>query len=124
MKMILIISSVVTFLFGCNSFTDKVKPFVPGTYIATWKTAFSVAVDTMNISAPSGGSETFSIVRRTHLQFTNAAKKREPEYSISKWQGTYNTNDKTLVVQSNGRIISFDPDNKVLRMGAIVYRKL
>ncbi len=124
--MTLLIAAALLFLIGCNGLTsDKVKPFIAGTYISSWKTAFSIAVDTMNISAISaGGSEGYIIVRRTHLQFINAVKKREPEYSISKWQGSYNPGDKTIVVQNNGRVISFDPDNKVLRMGNIVYRKL
>ena len=127
MKMIMI--SVLTglmFLLGCNGFnSDKVKPSIPGTYYASWKTSFSVAVDTMQIAVVSeNGSEGYLIVRRTHLQFINDAKKRAPEYSITKWAGAYNATDKTLVVQSNGRIIRFDPENKCLRMGSIVYRKL
>jgi len=125
MKMIMILTAMIFFI-GCGTFnSDKVKPFIPGTYLASWKTSFGVAVDTMQITAVSeNGSEGYLIVRRTHLQFINAAKKRAPEYSITKWVGSYNTADKNILIQSNGRVLNFDPDNKIVRMGAIVYRKL
>jgi hypothetical protein len=125
MKMILILTAIV-FLFGCKAFnSDNVKPFIPGTYLSSWKTSFSHAVDTMSIALSiENGSEVYSITRRTHLDFIGLAKKRTPEYSITKWTGSYNASAKTLIVNSNGRVISFDPDNKTLRMGNIIYRKL
>jgi hypothetical protein len=126
MKMIAVLTLVI-FLMGCNGIlnSDKVKPFIPGTYLATWKTSLSNAVDTMTIAAVAeNGSEGYLITRRTHLQFINAAKKRAPEYSITKWVGSYNATDKNIVVNMNGRVLSFDPDNKLLRMGSIVYKKL
>jgi hypothetical protein len=126
MKMIIVLVVVVV-LMGCNGLMnpDKVKPFIPGTYYASWKTSFSNAVDTITITPVSEkGSEGFLIVRRTHLQFINAPKKREPEYSITKWQGTYDASNKNVVVLANGRVLNFDPDNKLLRMGSIVYKKL
>ena len=118
---LLIVVTVAIFLLGCNGFSDKVNLFIPGTYLASWKTAFSIAIDTMTIA---GDGEGFLITRRTHLQFINAAKQRAPEYSITKWQGNYSASDKTLIVRTNGRVMNFDPNNKILRMGAIVYRKL
>jgi hypothetical protein len=126
MKMISLITLVV-FLLGCGGLanSDKVKPFIPGTYLASWKTSFSNAVDTMTIAAVAeNGSEGYLITRRTHLQFINAAKKRAPEYSITKWIGSYNAADKNIVVNTNGRVLSFDPDNKLLWMGSIIYKKL
>jgi hypothetical protein len=126
MKMITLLTLVV-FTLGCNGLlhSDIVKPFIPGTYHASWKTAFSNAVDTMQISSASeGGSEGYLIIRRTHLEFTNAAKKRGPEYSITNWMGRYNETDKTIVVNANGRVLSFDPANKTLKMGVIIYTKL
>jgi len=62
--------TVIVFLFGCNGLlhSDSVKPFIPGTYLASWKTSFSNAVDTMTITAVSeNGSQGFLITRRTHL---------------------------------------------------------
>lgn len=126
MKMITFFTLVILFV-GCDGLlhSDNVKPFIPGIYLASWKTTFSVAVDTMQIAAvSSNGSEGYLITRRTHLQFINASKKREPEYSITKWIGSYNATDKTILVPVNGRVLSFDPDNKLLCMGSIVYRKL
>ena len=126
MKMITFLTLVILFI-GCDGLihTDNVKPFIPGIYLTSWKTSFSTAIDTMLIASVSEkGSELYSITRRTHLEFINAAKKREPEYSITKWTGSYNAADKTIVIQSNGRILSFGPSANVMRMGAVTYKKL
>ena len=126
MKMITFLTLAILFI-GCDGLlhSDNVKPFIPGIYLASWKTSFSTAVDTMHIASVSEkGSEGYLITRRTHLQFINAAKKRAPEYSITKWVGNYNSSDKTIVVPVNGRVLSFDPENKILKMGAIIYKKL
>lgn len=126
MKMITLLTLVILMM-GCNGLLhpDTVKPFIPGTYSAAWKTPFSESRDTLLIAAGSeNGSEGFLITRRTQLTFTNAAKKRAPEYSIAKWTGTYNTTDKTLLINGNGRVLSFDPTGKTMRMGVIIYKKL
>ncbi len=126
MKMITLLTLVV-FALGCNWLlhSDTVKPFIPGTYSAAWKTPFSESRDTLLIDpVTENGSEGFLITRRTQLLFTNAAKKRAPEYSITKWTGSYNATDKTLLINGNGRILSFDPAGKTMRMGVIIYKKL
>lgn len=124
MKMMLLVTITTLLLLSCREFSDRVKTSIPGTYMASWKTTFSVAVDTLTITVSSTGGDAYFIVRRTHLQFINAAKNREPEYAISKWQGYYRPTDKTIIVQVNGRILSFNPESKSLRMGNLVYRKL
>lgn len=127
MKMMLLMLGVLLLLLGCNGLlpSDKVKPFIPGVYYASWKTAFVMAVDTMTIApVTENGSEGFLITRRTQLQFIHKGMKRAPEYSIAKWTGTYNANGKTLVLQPNGRVLYFDPEKKLMQMGTVVYRKL
>ncbi len=127
MKMMLLLLSMVILLLGCDGLLhrDLVKPFMPGVYYASWKTNFSVATDTLQIvPVNENGSGGYLIIRRMHAQFMNAAHQRTPEYAFVKWQGIYDARSKTLVVQPNGRVLRFDPVNKTLQMGVIVYKKL
>ena len=100
----------ILILAGCNGLmnADKVKAFIPGTYYASWKTSFSIAVDTMLITPLSdNGSEGYLITKRTHYQFLHGVPKRAPEYRITKWVGEFNAAQKTIVVPVNGRILTF-----------------
>lgn len=127
MKILMLLFSLTLLLQSCNSIfnPDNVKSFIPGVYCTAWKTAFSEARDTLNIETITlQGSEGFIITRRTHVDFMNAAKKREPEYTIIKWTGTYDASNKTLLINNNGRVLSFDTNKKEMKMGVVTYKKL
>ena len=125
--LLLIIAVMVLLLYGCNDLfhQDNVKKFIPGTYIAAWKSPFSEARDTMQITpVVQQGSEGFLITRRTYTSFINAARKRDPEYTIVHWSANYDTGNKTLFINNNGKALFFDPGKKEMKMGVVTYKKL
>ncbi len=127
MKILILFFSFILLLQSCNSLfnPDNVKGFIPGVYCTTWTTAFSEARDTLLIETITRqGSEGYIITRRTHVDFMNAAKKREPEYSIVKWTGTYDAINKIIQINNNGRVLSFDINKKEMKMGVVTYKKL
>lgn len=127
MKILILLFSFILLLQSCNSIfnPDNVKDFIPGVYCTAWTTAFSQSRDTLLIETiTQQGSEGYIITRRTHVDFINAAKKREPEYSIVKWRGTYDASNKTVLINNNGRVLSFDTNKKEMKMGVVVYKKL
>ncbi|MGC4102313.1 hypothetical protein [Ferruginibacter sp.] len=127
MKIILIIIALSLLLAGCNGImkNDSVKSFIPGIYYSSWKTAFSESNDTLRIETMAeNGSEGYRITRRMHVDFINAAKNRPPEYKIENWLGIYNSANKTVTINSNGRVLLFDMNKKQLIMGVITYKKL
>ena len=122
MKMISIVISCLL-LTGCN-IDDNVKSFIPGIYVAEWKTEFNESRDTMLIHPlTQGGSETYRITRRTWFRYRNE-KRRGPEYKLLQWTGSYDEKQKTIMVHNTGRVLSFDPANAEMKMGTITYKKL
>lgn len=104
---------------------DAVQPFVPGTYCSEWSSEFSATRDTLLIR-PAGATDPllYQVTRRTFHQYEAAMKKRPPEYKVEHWLATYAQREKVLLVHKNGRVLSFDPDRKEMRMGVTVYKKL
>ena len=127
MKTICLVKVMIClFLVGCNGLfkSDDVKNFIPGTYSAAWSTEFSESRDTLLIAPMmKQGSETYTITRRTHVTYT-PARKRDPEYKIARWTGSYDEGAKIVVVMNNGRVLSFDPVAGEMKMGITTYKKL
>jgi len=121
--MLLLLMAICSLLlFGCNLFSSKVpvRDFIPGTYTTTWTTAFTQARDTMVIEpAATNGSGTFQITRRTYMLY-----QEKPQYKLVHWTGLYDSDNKTIIIHNNGRILSFDPVKKVMKMGSTTYTKL
>ncbi len=127
MKMNCLFTITILLILSCAGIlkTDSIKDFIPGTYISSWKTEFNESIDTLLIELlVEHGSETYSITRRTHVTYFNDDLKREPAYKIIHWTGNYDPGPKTIFINNNGRMLSFDPVNKLLKMGTTTYRKL
>ncbi len=122
-----LLAGLVVVILSCNNLiqADTVKVFIPGTYSADWSTEFNQTKDTLLLEPlTENGSETFRITRRSHIEFINAAKDKAPEYKIAKWTGTYDVKTKTIFINNNGRVLSFDPKKEIMWMGTTMYKKL
>lgn len=123
MKLILLLLVVCSLLgFGCGlmSAEKQVEDFIPGKYVTEWTTDFTEGRDTMLIEpAVEGGSQTYQVTRRTYMLYRD-----KPQYKLVHWVGVFNGNDKTIAINNNGRILSFDVKAKEMKMGTTVYKKL
>jgi hypothetical protein len=110
---------IPVFLFF-NRCTTLVKDYIPGTYVTEWTTEFTEARDTMLIEpSVKDGSGTYQITRRIYMLY-----QKRPQYKLVHWTGTFNSGNKTIIINNNGRILSFDPANKEMKMGSTIYKKL
>lgn len=100
--------------------TQPVKDYIPGVYTAEWTTEFTEARDTFAIeNSVRQGSGIYQITRRIYMLY-----QKKPQYKLVHWTGTYNNTNKTIIVNKNGRILSFDPANNEMKMGSTTYKKL
>ena len=123
----LLLLMLLTILSGCNMLNSKgkVRDFIPGTYVSAWSSSYSQTRDTLLIEPiTEDGSVTYTITRRTYIEYNASFKKREPEYKIERWMGSYDPGAKTVVIENSGRILSFDPDKQEMKMGIVAYKQL
>jgi hypothetical protein len=123
MKIILsLVTACYLLLLGCSLFSSKepIRDFIPGTYCSEWTTEFTEARDTMLIEPlTKEGSSIYQIIRRTYMLY-----QKKPQYKLVHWTGTFNSGNETIIINNNGRILSFDPANKEMKMGSTTYKKL
>lgn len=109
----------------CNSCSEDVKIFIPGTYVAEWRNEFAESKDTLYISLLSSDDRAlYSITRRSRFNYVNKTKTHKPEYKMVHWTGIYDEKQRTISVQNTGRKLSFDPAKVEMKMGTITYKKL
>ncbi len=105
---------------SCN--TDTTRKFIPGTYVNSDGSEYSVAWDTLAIE-PSE-SNNFLIHRKTGFNMIHNGKLGKHEYETEEWLGIYDKNTKTITESAKGKLITFYPKGNKLLVGRREYRKL
>lgn len=107
-------------LAGCTG--DKVRDFMPGTYVNSAGGEFSIASDTLKIALVEGNN--YVIHRSTGYNLITDGKVGPREREAEVWTCAYSTATKTLTELKKGKIISFFPEKEALSVGRRVYKKI
>lgn len=117
---IILTALVATILAACN--TDKVRPFIPGTYVNSAKSEFSQASDTLIITHLSG--DAYLITRQTTYQVIRDHKPLPKHHKTQKLTGIYDGQKQALMETTNGREFLFDPDKHLMQVNSARYQKI
>lgn len=107
-------------LAGCN--TDKIRDFMPGTYVNSAGGEFSIASDTLKVELIQGNN--YQLLRSTGYHLISDGKIGPREYETEHWRCAYNTSGKNLYELDKGKVISFYPEQRELSVGKRIYKKL
>lgn len=110
----------VLFVTACN--TDKTREFIPGTYVNSAGSEYSVANDTLVIKPAE--SNNYSIQRKTGFNVITDGKKGKRQYETEQWNAIYDEGTKTLTETRKGKLITFYPETGTLKVGKREYTKL
>jgi hypothetical protein len=119
-NLIILCALAVSIITACKS--DKVRPFIPGTYINNAGSEFSIANDTLVIE-PSE-SNNYYINRKTGFNVIDEGKIGKREYETENWNAIYDEGTKTLTETKKGKLITFFPDSAKLMVGKRTYQKI
>jgi hypothetical protein len=121
-KQLLGIALAAVLLAGCQSKTDIVREFIPGTYVHNASGEYSVAQDTLFISA--GDNNAFSITRKVTYQAVRDGKVLPPRHLEQHFKGVYDAQKQFLNEVTTGRLFFFDPLRRELKVNTATYQKL
>ncbi len=107
-------------LAGC--LVDKVKDFIPGTYVNSAGGEFSIASDTLVLELVEANN--YLVHRRTGYHLIAEGKVGPREHETEEWSCVYDESKKTLLETRKGKIISFYPERNALQVGQRVYDKV
>lgn len=101
---------------------DKVRDFMPGTYVNSAGGEFSIASDTLKVELVEGNN--YVIHRRTGYNLITDGEVGTREFETEKWNCAYSTATKTLSELRKGKIITFYPDSAAMKVGRREYQKI
>lgn len=109
---------------ACDIATNKVKDFIPGSYVSSAQSEFSIANDTLVISADPEAVNIYTITRKTGYRLLVNGKPTALHHKVKRYTATYNKDSGLLTVLQTGKVIRFVPDKQMLINGNSQYRKL
>jgi hypothetical protein len=120
LKMLTFISCAMVII-ACNS---SKNPELSGVYTNQAQSEYSVASDTLIITAVSLANKTYSVERRTGYQKIRNGQKLPEQHKQEKWQATWNADQQVLSEAAYGRQISLLRDKPGVQLKNAVYLKI
>ena len=102
--------------------TEKVRDFMPGTYVNSTGGEFSIASDTLILERIEGNN--YRVFRHTGYNLIRNGKAGPREFETEVWACVYSPATKTLTESRKGKVISFYPDRGVLQVSRRMYEKM
>ena len=123
MKHITCILIVLVTMFSCN-YPDKVKSFIPGTYIRFGHHEYGTEYDTLNVALQNEASNEYRVTRNWKYERVLDGVNVEPEYKRQVTTCIYDLRKKLLRESETGLTYSFDPKHDILFAGSTEYKKI
>ena len=111
----------ILIVLSCNE-TDKIKPFILGSYCKEVTNEFNQGYDTLVISALN--ENTYQVNRYSSFRRIRKGKKKPTERRTEIWTAFYNNHEQVLHETKKGKVISFFPDKNTLVVGTSEYKKI
>jgi hypothetical protein len=118
---ILTFISCALIIIACNS---SKNPELSGVYTNQAQSEYSIASDTLTITAVSLADKSYSVERRTGYQKIRNGQKLPAENKQEKWQATWNPDKQVLAETEYGRQISVLRDKPGVQLKTTVYLKI
>ena len=109
-------------LAACNQKADKVKAFIPGTYVNFAQSAYARANDTLIISLVK--DNTFLITRNTTYQAIRNGRLLPRYRQVKQFNSLYDGQNQVLDETTTGRIFRFDPAKRMLKVNQAIYTRI
>ncbi len=95
-----------------------------GTFISNNKSEYSIASDTLVISAVNQSGKNYQIERKTGFQKIRDGVVQEKEFKNEKWQSTWDEYKQVLSETDYGRQITLGKNGQVLTLKNTQYQRI
>jgi hypothetical protein len=117
--------SIITLLSGCGlGSRDKIKSFIPGTYVSSYQQEYSKGQDTLVFTSISDEGNSYLITRLTSYKRIINGKEQPVGRKKEQMTGIYNEQDKVIYEGRKGKTFSFSPERNIVLSGTSEYRKI
>ena len=121
---IIILSPLLLLLAACGGQQQQQADFIPGTYVNQARSNFSVANDTLVITAAPGTQNIYLITRKTGYRRIADGNESKATYQVKKLTGEWDPQKQLLQVMQTSVVVTFQPEQNKLLIGSSEYWKL
>ncbi|MES2458209.1 MAG: hypothetical protein V4594_21810 [Bacteroidota bacterium] len=119
--LLIALTAALIMLFG--SCKGGLQPAFVGTYVNSAGSEASMASDTLIVELDHGNS--YFIHRKTGFQLLDEAGKAGPlQHESEEWTAVYDPKTEVMRESRNGKVITFDTENGVMRVGKRKYKRI
>ena len=122
MKKLILVLWVCACFYACQSPAARTQAFIPGTYVCSGESDYSVANDTLLVTPLD--AHHYQLERRTAYHAIRQGKRLPARHQVKTYQALWDPLKQELDEQSDGLIFRFDAEKGVLYAGKAVYQKL
>ncbi|TKC04227.1 hypothetical protein [Pedobacter frigoris] len=115
--------SCVAALLFFASCENSTKSYIDGTYASYESGEYSISKDTLVIM-PYGDKGDYQVIRKSSFQTVRNGKLQPKEQKIREYMGRFDPKTKMLIIDAQGKKISFFPDKNSLLLMQREYHKV
>ena len=116
---------LIALVMGVSACTrNKIKDFIPGTYVDSASSEYSVAFDTLIIELAEKQSNNYLIHRKTGFRRIDDGKPGKAQYETEEWVAVFDPDTGVLNETATGKTITFYPETNKLRVVKREYQKI
>ncbi|WP_026898845.1 hypothetical protein [Daejeonella oryzae] len=119
---ILLILLAATLFTACSR--DKLPDYIPGIYVDSASSEYSVAFDTLIIELSEKESNNYLIHRKTGFRRIDDGKPGKDQYETDEWVAVFEPETGVLTEISTGKTITFYPETNRMRVVRREYQKV
>jgi len=119
---ILLIAMMTALVSACT--TNKIEDYIPGTYVDSASSEYSIAFDTLIIEPPERESKNYIIHRKTGFRRIENGKPGKYQFKAEEWVAVFDPNTHVLNEITTGKILTFYPEANRLRVVKREYEKI
>jgi hypothetical protein len=124
MKTSLFLAGLTLVVASCNVSSNRIKDFIPGTFIRFSHHEFGSEYDTLIITQQNRAANEYRIIRKWKYERNVDGEQLEPEYKHITTSAIYDADNKLLLENETGDNYSFDVKTNCLFKGHTKYQKL
>jgi len=118
------ILSPLLFLLAACSGQQQQADFIPGTYVNQARSDYSVANDTLIITAAPNTQNIYLVTRKTGYRRIADGSESKATYQVKKLTGEWDPQKQFLQLMQTGVVVTFQPEQHKLLIGSSEYWKL
>lgn len=117
-----IMAACLLLLAACQNPGKDKQDFIPGTYVKSAKSEYSIADDTLIIRHTDGSS--YQITQRTTYQAIRDGKLLPKKHMVQHLDASWDDSKQELDETTTGKVYQVDPIKQILTIKRLTYHKI